>query len=118
MASLEAVDVEVAERIRTIHLVCEYVSTHHGQEVRQWLAHHPRFVMHCTPVHCPWMKQVEQWFSILQRKRLRIVDFASKDRLRTKLEQFIKEWNHHAHPFNWSTKAGAKIMAAAPALAA
>lgn len=118
MASLEAVDVEVAERIRTIHLVCDHVSTHHRQEVRQWLAHHPRFVMHCTPVHCSWMKQVEQWFSILQRKRLRIVDFASKDQLRTKLEQFIKEWNHHAHPFNWSTKAGAKIMAAAPALAA
>ena len=26
--------------------------------------------MHFTPVHCSWMNQVEQWFSILQRKRL------------------------------------------------
>jgi transposase len=74
--------------------------------------------MHFTPVHCSWMNQVEQWFSILQRKRLRMVDFASKDQLRATLDQCIKEWNHHAHPFNWSTKSVAKIMAAAPALAA
>jgi transposase len=118
MAFLEAVDGEVEERIHTIHLVCDNVSTHHGKQVRQWLVHHPRFVMHFTPVHCSWMNQVEQWFSILQRKRLRIVDFASKDQLHAKLHQFIKEWNHHAHPFNWSTNSVTKIMAAAPALAA
>ena len=118
IAFLEAVDVEVDEHIRTIHLVCDNVSTHHGKEVRKWLAHHPRFIVHFTPVHCSWMNQVEQWFSILQRKRLRIVDFASKDQLHTKLDQFIREWNQQAHPFNWSTKSVAKIMAAAPALAA
>jgi len=64
------------------------------------------------------MNQVEQWCSILQRKRLRMVDFASQDQLRAKLDQCIQDWNHHAHPFNWSTKSVAKIMAAAPALAA
>jgi hypothetical protein len=35
-----------------------------------------------------------------------------------KLEQFIQEWNQQAHPFNWSTKSVAKVMAEAPALAA
>ena len=65
------------------------------------------------------MNQVEQWFSILQRKRFRIVDFASKADLRNKVMQFISEWNQRAHPFNWSTKSVAKIMADAPlALAA
>jgi transposase len=118
MAFLEAVDGEVEEDIRTIHLVCDHVSTHQGKEVRQWLAQHPRFVMHVTPVQCSWMNHVEQWFSIRQRNRLRMVDFASKDQLRAKLAQFSKEWNHHAHPFHWSTKSVAKIMAAAPALAA
>jgi hypothetical protein len=39
------------------------------------------------------MTQVEQWFSIFQRKRLRMVDFTSKDHLRAKLEPFIREWN-------------------------
>jgi transposase len=115
---LEALDREIDEQISTIHLVCDNVSTHHGQEVRTWLAKHTRFVMHFTPVHCSWMNQVEQWFSILQRKRLRIADFASKDHLRAKVDQFIQEWNQHAHPFSWSTKSVAKIMAEAPALAA
>jgi transposase len=118
IAFLETLDLEIDARVRTIHLVCDNVSTHHGQEVQTWLANHPRFVMHFTPVHCSWMHQVEQWFSILQRKRLRIVDFASKDDLDAQLRQFIHEWNHHAHPFNWSTKSVAKVMAAAPALAA
>jgi hypothetical protein len=47
-----------------------------------------------------------------------IVDCASKDHLDAKIRQFIHTGNHHAHPFNWSTKSGAKVMAAAPALAA
>jgi len=64
------------------------------------------------------MNQVEPWFSIVQRKRLSIVDFDSKDHLREKIEQFIQEWNQHAHPFNWSTQSVAKVMAAAPTLAA
>jgi DDE superfamily endonuclease len=69
IAVLEAVDVEVAEHIRTIHLVCDNVRTHHGQEVRTWLAHHPRLVVPFTPVHGSWMNHVEQWFSSLQRQR-------------------------------------------------
>jgi len=118
IAFLEHLDQEIAEHIRTIHLVCDNVSTHHGKEVTRWFAKHPRFVVHFTPVHCSWMNQVEQWFSILQRKRLRIVDFISKDHLRVKLEQFIREWNQQAHPFNWSTKSVTKVMAQASAMAA
>jgi hypothetical protein len=64
------------------------------------------------------MNQVEQWFSLVQRNRLSIVDFASKDHLRATRGQFIQAWNQHAHPFNWSTKSAAKVMAAAPTLAA
>lgn len=118
IAFLEHLDQEIAKHIRTIHLVCDNVSTHHGQEVTRWFATHPRFVVHFTPVHCSWMNQVEQWFSILQRKRLRMVDFASTEHLRMKLEQFMCEWNQQAHPFNWSTTSVAKVMAEAPALAA
>jgi transposase len=118
MAFLEQLDREIDAHITMIHLVCDNVSTHHGQEVRKWLAKHPRFLLHFTPVHCSWMNQVEQWFSILQRKRLKITDFASKDQLRAQLEQFIAEWNQQAHPFNWSTQSVAKVMAEAPAMAA
>jgi transposase len=118
MAFLEQLDAALDQHVKTIHLVCDNVSTHHGKEVRKWLENHPRFVFHFTPVHCSWMNQVEQWFSIFQRKRLRIADFESKEHLRAKIGQFICEWNQHAHPFNWSTKSVAKVMAEAPAMAA
>lgn len=118
IAFLEQLDAEIAQHVKTIHLVCDNVSTHHGKEVRKWLAKHLRFIFHFTPVHCSWMNQVEQWFSILQRKRLRIADFDSKEHLQAQIEQFICEWNQHAHPFNWSTKSVAKVMAEISAIAA
>ena len=51
------------------------------------------------PVHCSWINQVEQWFSILQRKRLKISDFTDKKVLSERLQAFISEWNTKAHPF-------------------
>ena len=57
------------------------------------------------------MKQVEQWFSILQRKRLRISDFSGLDHLAERLHAFVAEWNTSAHPFNWSSKSEALVMA-------
>jgi transposase len=84
---------------------------HKGKQVQAWLAKHPRFIFHFPPVHCSWMNQVEQWFSILQRKRLRIADFTDKKHLSQRLMAFVAEWNEHAHPFQWSTKSVAKVMA-------
>ena len=118
IAFLEAVDGAVDEPICTLQLVCDHVSTPHGQEVSMWFAQHPRVVVHVTPVQCAGMHPVEPWCSILQRKRLRMVDFASTDHLRAKLDQCMQEWHQQAHPCNWSTTSVAKIMAAAPALAA
>jgi hypothetical protein len=66
--------------------------------------------MHFTPVHCSWMNQVEQWFSILQRKRLRAPNFADLADLEDKILAFITEWNEIAHPFNWTTKSFDKIL--------
>jgi hypothetical protein len=57
------------------------------------------------------MNQLEQWFGIARRKRLRIVDFPSKEKLAERLMAFIDEWNETAHPFNWTTKSVAKVMA-------
>ena len=56
------------------------------------------------------MNQVEQWFGILKRKRLRIADIASKKLLAERLMALISEWNEIAHPFNWTSKSVAKVM--------
>jgi transposase len=111
IAFLEHVDRETAPTITTIHVVLDNVRMHKGKQVQAWLAKHPRFVFHFPPVHCSWMNQVEQWFSILQRKRLRIADFADKKHLAQRLMAFVAEWNAHAHPFQWATKSVAKVMA-------
>jgi transposase len=111
IAFLEQLDREIPATIKTIHVILDNLKMHKGKQVQAWLAQHPRFVFHHPPVHCSWMNQVEQWFSILQRKRLRIADFADKAALAERLQAFIAEWDQHAHPFNWSTKSVAKIMA-------
>jgi len=56
------------------------------------------------------MNQVEQWFSILQRKRLRAPDFADLADLENKILAFIDEWNEIAHPFAWTTKSFEKVL--------
>jgi transposase len=111
IAFLEQLDRAIPATITTVHVVLDNLRMHKGKQVQAWLAKHPRFVFHHPPVHCSWMNQVEQWFSILQRKRLRIADFADKAALAERLAAFIREWNQVAHPFNWSSKSVAKVMA-------
>jgi hypothetical protein len=96
--------------VTLIHLLCDNLSIHCGRLASAWLAAHPRFLMHFTPVHCSWMNQVEQWFSILQRKRLRAPNFADLADLEAKILSFIDEWNEIAHPFNWTTKSFDKSL--------
>src|SRR4051812_33044166 len=111
IAFLERLDHEIPATVKSVHVVLDNLRMHKGKQVQAWLAKHPRFKFHHPPVHCSWMNQVEQWFSILQRKRLRIADFADKAALAERLRAYIAEWNQVAHPFNWSTKSVAKVMA-------
>lgn len=108
---LEKIDHDVPPEFTLLHVVCDNVSTHKGKLTRAWLAAHERFQLHFTPVHCSWLNQVEQWFSILQRKRLGIPNFPDLAVLEERILAFIAEWNLHAHPFNWTDKSFAKILA-------
>jgi transposase len=117
-AFLEHLDAEIPAPVMPIHLVCDNARAPHGEAVRGRLTAHPRFVLHFTPVHCSWLNQAEQWFSILQRTRWRLIDFASLADLQAKLEQFIAEWNGGAPPFHWTPKSVAKVMADATPAAA
>jgi len=111
IAFLDHVHREIAPDITRMHVVLDNIRVHKGKQVQAWLTKHPRFVLAFPPVHCSWMNQVAQWCSILQRKRLRIADVADKTPLAERLMAFVAEWNEHAHPFQWSTKSVAKVMA-------
>ena len=108
---LEKLDREIDSSITAIHIVLDNLKMHKGKLVRAWLAKHPRFQFHHPPVHCSWMNQVEQWFSILQRKRFGIANFADKNDLAERLDAFVREWNTHAHAFRWSRKSFDKVLA-------
>jgi hypothetical protein len=108
---LEQLEREIPASVKTIRIVLDNLRMHKGKQVQAWLAKHPRFVFHHPPVHCSWMNQVEQWFGILKRKRLRIADFPDKAKLAERLMAFISEWNQIAHPFKWTSKSVAKVMA-------
>jgi transposase len=62
-----------------------------------------RIVFHFTPKHASWLNQIEIWFSILVRKLIRRGNFASKQMLKTRIEQFITYFNATmARPFRWT----------------
>jgi transposase len=107
---LEQIDAALPETVTRIYVILDNVPMHTGKKVQEWLAAHPRFVFVHPPVHCSWMNQIEQWFSILVRKRLRIADFASKEHLAERLRAFINEWNQRAHAFHWTQKSFQKIL--------
>jgi len=109
---LEHLDRAIPAALTTVHLVLDNLRLHTGARVRAWLAAHPRCVCPFPPVHWSWMNQVEQWFSMLQRKRLRIADFADGAHLAARLHTFVAQWNQHAHPFTWSSTSVTTVMAA------
>ena len=108
---LEQIDADLPACVTHVYLVLDNVRMHTGKKVQEWLQAHPRFILVHPPVHCSWMNQIEQWFSILVRKRLRIADFASKVHLTERLKAFIQEWNQRAHAFQWTAKSFEKILA-------
>lgn len=112
---LDLLDASLPPSTTTVHLVLDNLRVHKSKAVSAWLTAHPRFLLHFPPVHCSWMNQVEQWFALLQRKALRIPDFESTLALDRHLHGFIAHWNRYAHPFNWSTRSVAKVLAKCPA---
>lgn len=107
---LQQIEETTDSDIMTIHIVCDNLKVHSGKQVAAWLKKHPRFCFHFTPVHCSWMNQVEQWFSILQRKRFTIANFESIQDLAKHIDQFILQWNEHAKPFKWTKRSFDKVL--------
>src|SRR6218665_2024897 len=47
--------------------MCENVSSHKTQRVRDFLVRYGNVRMHFTPTYSSWLNQVENWFSRIQR---------------------------------------------------
>lgn len=111
IAFLDYLDSQISPRLTTIHVVLDNLIVHKSKAVAAWLKLHPRFQFHFPPIHCSWLNQVEQWFSILQRKLLRHPNFPDLAALARAIEAFVARWNRLAQPFNWTTGSVTKVMA-------
>ena len=95
---------------REIVAILDNLSTHKTEEVRDWLAEHPRWRLVFTPKHASWLNQVEIFFSILARRLLRNGIFTGPDDLATQMLAYVEQHNLTANPFAW-TYTG-KVLAA------
>lgn len=114
LAAMDAREASIPDSVTAVYVVLDNLRVHKGKAATAWLSLHPRFRFCFTPVHCSWLNQVEQWFSILQRKLLRTANFPSLAAMSERILAFIGRWNDEAHPFNWGSASVARIMANSP----
>jgi transposase len=77
-------------------------SSHRGEACHQRLARRwPNLVVVHTPIHASWLNQIENFFSIVQRKVLMPNDFKSLTALEKRLLDFQLHYQAVAKPFQW-----------------
>ena len=106
---LNAVDKEIPTG-KIVHAVLDNYATHKHPKVRAWLERHPHWVFHFTPTSGSWLNAVENFFSVLTRRRIRRGVFKSVVDLQAAINRYLKEHNQEPKPFMW-TKPASEIMA-------
>ena len=85
-----------------VHIVLDNASTHKTPAIKNWLAAHPRFVLHFTPTSSSWLNLVERWFAELTTKKLRRGTHRSVRELNTDIRAWIDTWNDDPRPYVWT----------------
>lgn len=94
----------------TIHLIADNYCTHKNEVVKEWLAKHPRFIMHFTPTGSSWMNLVERFFRDLTEDVVREGSFGSVPELVCAMNHYLAERNADPKPYRWKAK-GEEILA-------
>ena len=88
-----------------LHLIVDNYSTHKHEQVKKWLAKHPRFHFHFIPTSSSWLNLVERWFRELTQKRIRRGVFRSVPELEAAIHEYLEASNQAAKPFVWTAPA-------------
>jgi hypothetical protein len=84
-------------------VIADNYATHKHDEVKRWLAKHPRFHMHFTPTSSSWLNLVERFFrdstGYITEK-----SFASVGELSGAIIAFLAEHNRNAKRYVWHAK--------------
>jgi transposase len=92
---------------KLIETVVDNYATHKHPKVKAWLARHPRWTFHFTPTSGSWLNAVENFFSVLTRKRIRRGSFHSVVDLQAAIKRYLAEYNAKPKPFVWKASATA-----------
>ena len=106
---LNAVEREVPVG-KIVHAILDNYATHKHPKVRAWLDRHPRWVFHFTPTSGSWLNAVENFFSVLTRRRIRRGVFKSIADLQAAINRYLQKHNDDPKPFVW-TKPASHILA-------
>jgi transposase len=90
---------------KLIHVILDKYGTHKHPKVRAWLARHPRWIFHFTPISASWMNAVEGFFSALTRRRLKRGSFSGIVDLQAAINRYIAEHNDRPKSFVWTKPA-------------
>jgi transposase len=88
-----------------IHLILDNYAMHKHPNVTAWLAKHPRFHLHFTPMSSSWVNMVEGFFSQLTNKAIRRGAFASVPDLIAAIDAYLAATNSDPKPFTWTKTA-------------
>ena len=87
-----------------LHLIVDNYSTHKHEQVKKWLAKHPRFHFHFIPTSSSWLNLVERWFrGDTEAHPPRRVPQCS--RLEAAIHEYLEASNQAAKPFVWTAPA-------------
>lgn len=101
---LRTIDKQVPKGLQ-IHLILDNYATHKHENVKRWLAKHPRFHLHFIPTSSSWLNMVERWFGKLTDKALRRGVFHSVPDLIAAIETYLDANNSDPTPFVWTATA-------------
>src|SRR3981081_816119 len=86
-------------------MILDNYGTHTHDNVKAWLAKHPRFHLHFIPTSSSWLNMVERWFRDLTDKAIRRGVFRSVPDLVAAIEAYLEANNNDPKPFVWTATA-------------
>ncbi len=103
---LKHLDVSYPEQEdETLHLIVDNYATHNTPAIRKWLTKHPRFHLHFTPTGASWLNQIERFFGLITKQRIRRGSFRSVKELERAILDYIEAHNENPVPFVWTKSA-------------
>ena len=101
---LKYIDSIYPEQVK-IKIILDNHSSHISKETKNYLKKVPgRFEFIFTPTHASWLNLIEVFFSKMTRSLLKGIRLSSKDKLKSRILQYLDEINQMPTIFRWKWK--------------